>query len=135
MWITPLFRLDRDTTGWEADLFPFVYLGRHHRNTHTVIAPFFWDFATPRSRTTLALPFYYRFSDDRSMSQLVLNTYYRERKVEGGTDWEFHFFPFFSYGQSPAGHFWNVLFGLAGYTHEGTMAKMRLLYIPITLSK
>jgi len=134
-WITPLFRLQTDMTGWEANLFPFVHVGRHHRSTHTVVAPLFWDFASPNSRVTIALPFFYRFADDRSLSQLALNTYYRERKVPGGTDWEFHFFPLFSYGQSPAGHWWNVLYGLAGYTHEGTMAKMRLFYVPIKLSQ
>ena len=60
---------------------------------------------------------------------------YRERKVPGGSDWEFHFFPLFSFGQSPVGHWWNVLYGLAGYSREGAASKMKLLYIPITLSK
>jgi hypothetical protein len=55
--------------------------------------------------------------------------------VPGGSDWEFHFFPLFSYGQSPTGHWWNVLYGLAGYTREGATSKMRLVYIPIPLSK
>ena len=40
---------------------------------------------------------FFRFSDDTSVSQLALNTYYKEKKVDGGTDWEFHFFPFFSF--------------------------------------
>ena len=29
----------------------------------------------------------------------------------------------------------GLLYGLAGYTREGTSAKMRTFYIPITLSK
>ncbi len=79
-------------------------------------------------------PALYRFSDDSSVSQLALNTYYKEKKVEGGKDWEFHFFPAFSFGHSPTGHWWNVLYGLAGYSQEGSAARMRLLYIPIKLS-
>jgi hypothetical protein len=39
-----------------------------------------------------------------------------------------------SFGATPDGHWWNLLYGLAGYTREGTMAKMRLGYVPITLS-
>ena len=75
-----------------------------------------------------------RIADDKSMMQIAGNTFYREKQVQGGIDWEFHFFPLFSYGQSPTGHWWNVLYGLAGYTHEGTTAKLRTFYIPITLS-
>ena len=53
---------------------------------------------------------------------------------DGGTDWEFHFFPAFSFGHSPTGHWWNVLYGLAGYTRRGNLVKVRALWIPITLS-
>ena len=134
-WVTPLFRHVGDVTGWETDIFPFFYTGRKNESSHTVIAPFFWDFNSPHSRTTIAAPFYFRFADDNTISQLAFNTYYREKKVAGGTDWEFHFFPVFSYGQSPTGHWWNVLYGLAGYTQEGTMSKARALYIPIKLSE
>ena len=38
----------------------------------------------------------------------------------GGHDWQFHLVPLFSYGEDPHGYFWNVLFGLAGYSHDGT---------------
>lgn len=134
-WITPLFRTTKDTTGWETDLFPIFYAGRSNRSTHLVVAPFLWDFASPRSRTTLALPFFFRFADDQTVSQLALNTYYRQRKVPGGTDWEFHFFPLFSYGQSPTGYWWNLMYGLAGYSEDGTTSKVRAFYIPIKLSK
>ena len=85
-------------------------------------------------RLTLALPFYFRMSDDTSVTQVALNTFYREKKVVGGTDWEFHFFPLFSYGESPTGHFWNVLYGLAGYSREGSEARMKAFYIPFKLS-
>jgi hypothetical protein len=134
-WITPLFRYSQDTTGWAANLFPFVHVGRSHQSSHLVLAPFVWDFASPTSRATVILPGFFRFSDADGVSQLVLNTFYKEKKVPGGSEWEFHFFPLFSYGQSPTGHWWNVLYGLAGYTREGAMSKMRLAYIPITLSK
>ena len=137
IWVTPLFRHVGDVTGWETDLFPFFYFGpQERRRRHTVVAPFFWDFASPHSRTTVAAPLFFRFADDKTRdSQVALNTFYREKKVAGGTDWEFHFFPLFSYGQSPTGHWWNVLYGLAGYTQEGTMSKVRALYIPIKLSE
>jgi hypothetical protein len=134
-WVTPLFRHTHDISGWETDIFPFFYAGRQNQSSHLVVAPLFWDFNSPHSRTTLALPIYYRFADDNSVTQVALNTYYHERKLARGKEWEFHFFPLFSYGESPTGHWWNVLYGLAGYTKDGTMAKMRALYVPITLSK
>lgn len=134
-WITPLFRYRTDTTGWAANLFPIFHMGRTHQSSHLVLAPFVWDFASPTSRATVVLPGFFRFADQDGVSQLALNTFYREKKVANGSEWEFHFFPLFSYGQSPTGHWWNVLYGLAGYTRDGTMSKMRLAYIPITLSK
>jgi hypothetical protein len=134
-WITPFFRHSRDLTGWETDILPIFYSGRENQSTHLVVAPFLWDFASPNGRATVILPAYYRFSDRTSVSQLALNTYYAEHKVKGGTEWEFHFFPAFSYGESPTGHWWNVLYGMAGYSREGTQSKMKALYIPITLSE
>lgn len=135
LWITPLFRHRTDFTGWETDIFPFFFMGREQSSTHLVVAPILWDFASPNDRATVVFPVYWRFSDRKHIYQLVGNTYYYEEKVRGGSEWEFHFFPVFSYGESPTGHWWNVLFGLAGYTRQGTMAKMRLGYIPITLSE
>lgn len=134
-WVTPLFRHKTSLTGWQTDIYPFFYSGRSNTSSHLVIAPFLWDFQSKRSRTTVILPFFVRSADETAVSQLVLNTYYHEKKVMGGKDWEVHFFPFFSYGETPQGHWWNVLYGLAGYTREGTASKMRTLYIPITLSK
>jgi hypothetical protein len=134
-WVTPLMRHTTDLTGWETDIYPFFYMGRERQSTHLVVAPFVWDFASPKSRATLILPFYYRFADEGSVSQLALNTFYKEHRVRGGKEWEFHFFPLFSYGESPNGHWWNFLYGLAGYTRDGTMSKMRALYIPIKLSQ
>lgn len=133
-WITPLFRHSTDLRGFSTAINPIVYFGRDARSTHTVIAPFFWDFANPRSRTTIALPFYFRFADTEGVSQLVGNVFYRDRKLSNGLDWELHIFPAFSYGETPDGHWWNVLYGLAGYTRRGATTTMRTLWIPITLS-
>jgi hypothetical protein len=132
--VTPLFRHVGDVTGWETDIFPLFWMGRKEQSSHLVIAPVLWDFASPHQRITVAAPFFFRWMDDSTITQVAFNTYYREKKVPGGTDWEFHFFPLFTYGQSPTGHWWNVLYGLAGYTQEGTMSKVRALYIPIKLS-
>ena len=134
LWITPLFRHEHSITGWETDILPFFFMGREQDSTHLVVAPILWDFASPRSRGTVVFPVYWRFADRTSVSQVVGNTYYHEERVSGGTEWEFHLFPVFSYGESPRGHWWNFLYGLAGYTRDGTMSKMRLGYIPITLS-
>ena len=53
-----------------------------------------------------------------------------QKRVAGGTDWQFHFAPLFSYGEDPRGYFWNVLFGLAGYSHHGTETQTRVFWIP-----
>jgi hypothetical protein len=132
---SPLVRTTTDLLGWETDIFPVVYAGRQGPSSHLIVAPLLFDFSSAHSRTTLALPAYFRMADDASLTQVALNTFYREKKVVGGTEWEFHFFPLFSYGQSPTGHWWNLLYGLAGYTHEGTAATMRALYLPIPLSE
>jgi hypothetical protein len=133
-WITPLFRHKTSLTGWETDIFPFFYSGRKNNSSHLVVAPILWDFASPKERSTVVFPFFWRFADREGVAQVAGNTYYSEDKVEGGTEWQFHVFPFFSYGESPQGHWWNVLYGLAGYTREGTYSKMRIGYVPITLS-
>lgn len=134
-WITPFFQHTTDLRGFQTNIHPLVYIGRNARDTHTVVAPFFWDFASPKSRATVAFPVYWRFSDEREVTQLVGNVYYHEKKLKNGLDWEIHIFPAFSYGETPNGHWWNVFYGLAGYTREGTSTKMRTLWIPIQLSQ
>jgi hypothetical protein len=133
-FITPFFQHSTDLRGWETNIHPILYLGRSSTNTHTVVAPFFWDFADPKSRTTIVFPAYWRFSKEREVSQLVGNVYYHETKLSTGLDWELHIFPAFSYGETPNGHWWNILYGLAGYTRRGDFSQMRTLWIPITLS-
>jgi hypothetical protein len=134
-WFTPLLNVRTDVRGWAANLHPLLYLGRSGHETHTVVAPFFWDFAGPKNRSTVAFPLFWRFSTPDTTNQLIGNVYYTEKKVTEGTDWEVHVFPFFSYGEAPDGHFWNLLYGLAGYTRHGSRTEARTLWIPIQLSE
>ena len=133
-FVTPLVQHSQDLRGWSFAIHPLFYLGRSAASTHTVLAPIYWDFAGPSKRTTVAFPAFWRFSDDREVSQLVGNVYYHEAKVSGGKDWQIHVFPAFSYGETPDGHWWNVLYGLAGYTRRGEATQVRTLWIPINTS-
>ncbi len=135
-WALPTITVTTDQHGWEADLHPILYFGRSDRSTHSVVAPFFWDFASPRGRTTIGFPFYWRFADtsDDSVIQVAGNTLYMQKKAVGGTDWQFHVLPFFSYGEDPNGYFWNVLFGLAGYQRSGSYAQVKAFWIPIQVA-
>jgi hypothetical protein len=133
-WITPFFQHTRDLRGWSTNVHPIMYSGRDGFDTHFVLAPFFWDFASRSARATVGFPLFWRFADDDGVSELVGNVYYHEKKVAHGLDWEVHLFPLLSYGETPNGHWWNVLFGLAGYTRRGEMVKVRTLWIPITVS-
>jgi hypothetical protein len=132
-WVFPTLTLNSSTHGWEGALHPLVYLGRSDDSVHTVIAPFFWDFANPKGRTTVGFPIYWRFTDGQndSVIQVAANTLYTQKRVAGGIDWEFHLLPLFSYGEDPGGYFWNVLLGLAGYSRHGTSTQVRALWIPL----
>ncbi len=133
-WITPFFQHTTDLRGWSTNLHPLVYAGRNGNDSHLVLAPFFWDFASPESRATVGFPIFWRFSDKKETSQLIGNVYYHEKRTRLGSDWKVHVFPAFSYGETPDGHNWNILYGLAGYTREGRRTEMRTLWIPIPLS-
>jgi hypothetical protein len=132
-WVFPTFTFNSNTHGWEDALHPLIYIGRSDDSSHTVVAPVFWDFASPSGRTTIGFPLYWRFADgqDASVLQVAGNSVYLQKRVVGGTDWQFHFAPLFSYGEDPRGYFWNVLFGLAGYSHHGTETQTRVFWIPI----
>jgi hypothetical protein len=134
-WFFPTLVSSSDRHGWEDDLHPLVYMGRSDTSSHAVLAPFLWDFASPEKRTTIVAPVFWRFQDngDKSITQIAANTLYLQKKVEGGLDWQFHVLPLFSYGEDPQGYFWNVLFGLAGFQKEGSFARIRALWIPITV--
>jgi hypothetical protein len=134
-WIFPTFTLTSSRHGWENDLHPLVYVGRSDDATHTVVAPVFWDFADTKGRTTIGFPLYWRFAEGPgdSVVQVAANTLYVEKRVPGGSDWQFHLLPLFSYGEKPGGYFWNVLFGLAGYSRDGGSAQVRALWIPFNV--
>ncbi len=131
-WVFPSLVVSRDTKGYETDLHPLLYFGRSEQSSHSVVAPIYWDFKSATSRATVAFPLFWRFAsyDTGSVTQVAGNTLYMERRVRGGTDWSFHVLPLFSYGREPEGYFWNVLFGLAGYTRRGTDAYVRAFWIP-----
>jgi hypothetical protein len=133
-WLFPSFTFNTNTHGWENALHPLIYVGRKDDSSHTVVAPVFWDFASPQGRTTVGFPLYWRFADgqDQSVLQVAANTLYMQKRVAGGNDWQFHLLPLFSYGEDPRGHFWNVLFGLAGYSRHGTATETRVLWIPFS---
>lgn len=114
-WALPTFTLSTDSEGWAAALHPVVYVGHSGAAKHLVVAPVYWRFSN---------------SDTGSLTQVALNTLYTQKRVNGGTDWQFHLLPLFSYGENPRGHFWNVLFGLAGYTREDERRTVRALWIP-----
>ncbi|MFO0670415.1 MAG: hypothetical protein U0235_12440 [Polyangiaceae bacterium] len=132
-WFFPNVTINRNIRGWETDIHPLVYLGRKDRSSHTVAAPIFWDFASPKGRTTVGFPLYWRFAEtaDDSVIQVAANTLYMQKHVSGGTDWQFHLLPLFSYGEDPKGYFGNLLFGLAGYTREGASQRIRAFWVPI----
>lgn len=135
LWVTPFFHHKSDLRGWSTSILPVFFMGRDGNDTHLVVPPVFWDFASPRGRATVAFPLYWRFSDEDSLNQLIGNVYYSERKQRRGLDWQVHVFPLFSYGETPDGHWWNVLYGLAGYSRRGSAAQVRTLWVPIQLSE
>ena len=51
-----LLPVQHDLEGWATNLYPFLFLGRSNETSHTVVAPVFWDFASPNSRMTVAFP-------------------------------------------------------------------------------
>ncbi len=135
-WVAPTLVLQTDEHGWEGDLLPLVFVGRKDKSSHAVVAPVFWDFATPKGRVTAAAPVYLRLADstDDSITQVTGNTLYMQKRVAGGIDWQFHVLPLVSYGGVPNGHWWNILFGLAGYTHDSDGSEtMRAFWLAIPL--
>jgi hypothetical protein len=133
-WAFPTITVTRDQTGWSSNLHPLVYVGRNGDSSHTVVAPFFWDFAGPKSRTTIGFPLYWRFAEEDNVTQVAANTLYIQKRVAGGIDWQFHLLPLFSYGENPQGYFWNLLFGLAGYERAGSYARVKAFWVPIQVA-
>jgi hypothetical protein len=135
-WAFPTITVSTDTHGWSTNLHPLIYVGRSDQSSHTVLAPIFWDFANKNGRATVGFPLYWRFSDnsDDSVFQLAANTLYMQKRVAGGLDWQFHILPLLSYGANPQGHWWNVLFGLAGYERSGSYARAKAFWVPFQVA-
>ena len=115
-WIFPTFVRGTHKDGWHTDFYPLLFTGRDKTSSHAVVAPLFWRFAD---------------TADDSVTQVVLNTLYIRKQVAGGTDWQFHLLPLLSFGAAPEGHFWNILFGLAGYQRSGEYSRIKAFWIPI----
>lgn len=136
LWVTPLFNVAEGPERWSTALLPAFYFGRNGHNKHRVVAPLFFDIEDLHTHTTVVPPLLYvRHKTKDTLTHLLGNLYYKERHYKNGTEWQFHVLPLLSYGHYPNGHFWNLLFGLAGYTRQGPMTKVRALWVPITLSK
>ncbi len=136
LWITPLFNTSRGQNKWSTSVLPIAFFGQNGHDTHGVVAPFYFDFNSIKSRTTIVPPLLYgRFRGKDSLTHVVANTYYHERRYKNGKEWEFHLLPLLSFGQNPNGHFWNLLYGLAGYTRQGSASTIRALWMPIELSE
>lgn len=135
-WFFPTITASQDLHGWSTNVYPIAYVGRSNDATHTVLAPVLWDFASPRGRTSIVFPAFWRFADtdDKSVVQVAANTLYMQKRVRGGIDWQFHLLPAISFGAEPRGHFWNLLFGLAGYQRKGSYARIRAFWIPIQVA-
>jgi hypothetical protein len=79
----------------------------------------------------VVFPFFWRFREGNTTSTLVLNMYHRERVRSDSSEWEFNFFPFFSYGESSrGGHWWKIFHGLVGYERRGPHGVTTLFYVP-----
>lgn len=133
-WITPAFQHTTSLTGWSTNLYPVLFFGRENHESHSVIAPIFWDFSGPSSRSTVAFPIYWRFAEENSLTQLVGNVLYQEKRVAEGLDWKVHLLPGISYGETPDGHSWDILLGLVGYKRRGDYTALKLFWSTIPLS-
>lgn len=136
-WILPTLQIETTPVDTTVNLHPILYSSSSEKSRHLVLAPLYWDFENYEtgSRATVGFPLFWRFRTEDSVSTLVGNTYYHSRTKNGVTGWEVHVFPFFSYGvPRPGEHWWNILYGLVGYTHEGDVNTTRVLWVPIDSS-
>lgn len=133
-WIFPTIQISRWHDGDAVNIHPIWYFESVPSHRHAVFAPFWWDFESfegTRNRYTVAFPFFWRFREGNTTSTLVLNVYHRERVRQDSSEWEFHIFPFFSYGESSqGGHWWRIFYGLAGYERRGPYGITTLFYVP-----
>ena len=133
-WIFPTIQISNWHNGDAVNIHPIWYFESVPSHRHVVLAPLWFDFESfegTRNRYTVAFPFFWRFREGNTTSTLVLNVYHRERVREDSSEWEFHFFPFFSYGESSqGGHWWRIFYGLAGYERRGPYGITTLFYVP-----
>lgn len=135
LWITPLFNQRSHLRGGSTSLHPFFYFGKNGHNRHRVAFPLYFDVQKLQTRSTVIPPLLFVRAKGRdTLTQLVGPVLYRERQYSNGKEWQIHLLPLMSFGQTPNGHFWNLLFGLAGFEREGPSTKAKVLWLPIPLS-
>lgn len=135
LWVTPFFNYRSHLRGFSTAVPPLAFFGKNGHNRHAVVAPLFFDLKNIRSHTTFVPPLvYFRHKSSDTLSHLLLNVYYHERSYQNGKKWQAHLLPLLSFGRSPNGHFWNILFGLAGYKRQGPESTARVLWFPVPLS-
>lgn len=131
-WIMPTLQFSHDPDSSTINLHPLFYSTRAKTHSHLVIAPLYWDIDDKEEdyRTTVAFPFFWRFRNKSTVHQLTGLTYYNEGRRQGQPHYQFHFFPFFAYGEPrPGDHWWTILYGLAGYQRQGSYARAQLLWL------
>ncbi len=132
-WIFPTFQISHSPDSHTFNLHPLIYSTSARTYRHLVIAPIYWDFQSyeSHSRTTIFFPFFWRFRSGTDVTQIAGNTYYRAGRSHGVPYWEFHFFPFFAYGEpAPGDYWWTVLYGLLGHRKQGTYSRTTVFWIP-----
>ncbi len=136
LWVTPLFNTKKHPQGGSTTIAPFFFFGRNGHDSHAVVAPAYFDFESLHSRTTVIPPLLYvRARGKDSVTHVFANMYYQERNYRSGREWSFHFLPLLSFGETPNGHYWDVLFGLAGYRRQGPASTVKALWMPFQLSE
>jgi hypothetical protein len=135
-WIFPTLQISHTPESHTFNFHPLFYSTEAETYRHLVVAPIYWDFEDYEddTRATVGFPFVWRFRDGSDVHQLAFNTYYHHWRERGGNGWEFHFFPFFAYGEPrPGDYWWSIFYGLAGYRRSGEYAEGRAFWIPFEM--
>ena len=119
-WVFPNITYTRDTDGWETDVHPLVYPGAARDSSHTVVAPIFWDFASPKEphhgrlpRSTGASPTRAARSPRSPATRLTRAPGLGRHGLAVPPP------PAVLLWREPAGYWWNVLFSLARLEGRG----------------
>ena len=133
--ITPFFQHTTDLRGWATNIHPLLYVGRERdQHAHGVRAHSLGFRRAEVARDRRLSRLLALRDGDRGLAARRQRLLPRGQALTGGSDWEIHVFPAFTYGETPDGHWWNILYGLAGYTRRGNLVKVRAAWIPISLS-